>query len=72
MTCKDGLKIITLITAAVFWTSSDFAAEISNVRTYKASKVVSRPAKAHQSSWEPVNPCKIAWNTGPLILGIGF
>jgi hypothetical protein len=72
MTRKDRLKIITLITAAAFWTSPDYAAEIGNVRTYKASRVVARPAKAHRSSLQPVDPYKIAWNTGPLILGIGF
>jgi hypothetical protein len=68
--CKHSLKTITLIVAAVTWTSPDFAAEISNVRPHK--KVVAAPAKAHQSSWLPVNPLKIASNTCPLILGIGF
>jgi hypothetical protein len=63
MTRKDGLKIITLIMAAAFWTSPDFAAEISHVRTYKASRVVARPTNTHRSSLQPVDPSKIAWNT---------
>jgi hypothetical protein len=70
--CKDILKIITLTMAMAFWTSPNFAAEISNFRTYKASRVVVRSAKAHRNSWQPVNPCKLAWNEVPLILGIGF
>jgi hypothetical protein len=72
MAFKNILKITTLISAVAFWTSPNFAADMSNVQTYKASRFVASTAKAHRGSGQTASVYKIAWNMGPLILGIGF
>jgi hypothetical protein len=72
MTLKTTLKIITLIAALAFWNSPNFAAETSKVQTYKAGRFVGSSAKAHRGSRQTVDAGKVACNTGPLILGVGF
>jgi hypothetical protein len=72
MTLKNTLKTMTLIAAVAFWNSPNFAAETSKVQTYKAGRFVASSAKADRGSRQTVDASKIAWNTGPLILGIGF
>jgi hypothetical protein len=71
MTLKNTLKIMTLVAAVAFWSSPSFAAETSIVQTHKASRFVAK-TKVHRGSSQTTHVCKIALNTGPLILGIGF
>jgi hypothetical protein len=71
MTLKNTMRIMTLIAAAAFWTAPTFAAQASKAQTYKAGRFIATSVKAHRGSWQTANVCKIAWNAGPLILGVG-